>query len=340
MALDKIDLRNNSPALLEQFFAARGFNRVKVNNFKRALRCQTFAKIDRLKGVRQLKDLAPELPYSPLKLIESLADERGTEKFVFETADGYRIEAVLMPDKENISICLSSQAGCRLKCAFCQTGKMGLKRNLLPHEIIDQAQQIYRLRIHPSRLACLSFMGMGEPFDNLAPVMQAIEWLNSEWGFQIGLQKMTISTSGCLPFTPFYSYPALPNLALSLHSANPAKRRTIMPAARISLDELKSEMITYTERTGKQISIEYCLFKGFNESAADAEELIAYVKDIPCKINLLNYNYSQGSSFQPVSDKELMEFKERLKAAGIPVIYRRSLGTKVGAGCGQLGERV
>ncbi|MBN2547119.1 MAG: radical SAM protein [Spirochaetes bacterium] len=336
--MQNIDFRNQEPSVVEKLLLSNNINIEKIKNFKKQFKNQYAAKINELKNIKNVDRFSKILPMDILKLENSVKDSNGNEKFVFRTSDNFFIESVLMPDKKNISICISTQAGCKFGCAICQTGKIGFKRNLFPHEILDQIRHIYIKKVLPERLACISFMGMGEPFDNLKNTMLAMEWISSEWGWLISRNKITFSTSGCVDFKDFLSYKKLPNLAVSLHSADENKRKRIMPCATISLSKLKKSMIDYVNITKNYISIEYCLIKNLNDSREDIEKLVHYLKEIPVKINLLNFNKINECDFSPVPDEKIIEITDILKKNKFSVIYRKSLGVDIKAGCGQLGE--
>ena len=331
------DFRNRHPSEIATLFRAHGFSDRKILNFKHAFRQQQVADLRDLKGIRGLEVLLPSLPFEPLDLTDSIQGSAGNRKFVFRTRDDLLIESVLMPEKKNISLCISVQAGCRFGCRFCQTGKLGLMRNLLPHEILEQIRLVYLTAIHPGRLGCVTFMGMGEPFDNIDSCRIAFDWIRSDWGWSIGSKKITFSTTGAVGWDGFFAFPTLPNLAVSLHTAREEKRTRLMPRNRMPLDKLKEHMIRYTRLTNKQVSIEYCLLRGMNDSPEDADELAEYLRGVPCKINLLSYNPVEDDPFQPVEPEHLLRFKSQLSRAGFPVLYRKSLGVDIGAGCGQLG---
>jgi len=335
--METLDFRNNSLAEIENIFYKNGFNRAKINNFFKHFRSQDIISINDLKGIRGISALADYLKIQNLELADSISDEKGNEKFVFRTFDGHLIESVLMADKTNISICVSVQAGCRLKCSLCQTGRMGLKRNLFSHEILEQIRIIFQKRIYPKRLSCVSFMGMGEPFDNLSNCMLALEWITSSYGYQISKNKCTFSTSGCIDFSDFLSYENLPNLAVSLHSAVPEVRKQMIPASKIPLDKLKYMMILYTEKSGNLISIEYCLINGLNDSKRDADILCRYLDGVRCRINFINYNKTENTEYQSVNENRIAEFIDVIKAYKKPFVVRKSFGIEIAAGCGQLG---
>jgi 23S rRNA (adenine2503-C2)-methyltransferase len=314
-----------------------GLSNPKILNFKRAFRRQRVSELKNLKGIRGLEPLLPSLPFSPLRLVRLLVDTMDNRKYVFETDDGLNIETVLMPQKSTVSVCISVQAGCRFGCRFCQTGKLGFKRNLLPHEMLEQVRLVYQTSVYPGRIGCVTFMGMGEPFDNLKNCRIAFDWIRTDWGWHIGAKRITFSTTGGAGWKEFFAFSTLPNLAISLHAATEEKRAYLMPHPRIPLEQLTNHMIRYKNITNKQVSVEYCLFRGFNDTRDDADALASLLRGVPCKINLLNCNPVDGSPYSPVSDGVLQQFKSWMKAAGFPVLHRRSLGVEIGAGCGQLG---
>lgn len=336
------DFRDALPCTVHALLVRHGFNERKILNFKYALRSQDVDRIDQLKQVKGVGLLAGKLPLKRIRPAAEVKDPEGNRKFVFVTQDGLPIESVLMPGKKSTSVCISTQAGCRMGCRFCHTAKTGFVRNLLPHEMLEQVRYIYLRHVHPHHLGCVTFMGMGEPFDNLANCRTAFDWIRSDWGWMVGSKRITFSTSGAGSWAEFFAFPVLPNLAVSLHSARPEVRRFLMPGARPGLVELRSRMLYYAARANKQVSIEYCLLRGVNDSPADAEALTEYLRGLPCKINLLNYNPapvrpSTFDRFEPVAVEELLRFRDALRCAGFPALHRRSLGIEIGAGCGQLG---
>lgn len=349
--MHNLDFRNRSLNELTDFFSTQRLNQVQLNHFFQLLREQAVTSLNELEAPKELKKVAGRLPFAPLQFVKSVKDSQSNEKFVFKTNDGYLIETLFMPRKDEPSVCVSCQIGCRWQCRFCCSGTIKHVRSLYPHEIIEQVRQISLIKSFKNNKATwirnVGFMGMGEPFDNLANCMQAVEYFNSHWGWQISRQKCTFSTSGSLPFDAFFSYAALPNLALSLHSANQEKRLYLMPAAKIPLTRLKESLIEYCHRTKKQVTIEYCLFDGINDSEQDALELIDYLRDVPFKkINLLGFNtfpagteakVAAAQELKPVNEEKIAAFRAFLKAHQISTFYRKSSGTEIGAGCGQLG---
>jgi 23S rRNA (adenine2503-C2)-methyltransferase len=338
MGCERHDFRNSGVEEVHRLFAEKGFSEHRIGNFKRAFRTQPQTDLRSLKGVSGMEAVLPSLPFSPLRLVDVLEDTRGNEKYLFETRDGHSIESVVLAGKRAPSVCVSVQAGCRFRCAFCQTGKLGFRRNLLPAEMLDQVRQMYQRSIAPGHLLCVSFMGMGEPFDNIENCGRAYEWLRSSWGWYIGAKKITFSTTGALNWERFFALNPLPNLAVSLHSPSEEVRRALMPRASIGLSELKAFMIRYTALTNTRVSIAYCMLEGVNDSREDARMLADYVSGLRCKINLIDYNPISDGVFVPVGDGKIAEFRSWLDERGVSAFQRRSLGTEICAGCGQLGR--
>jgi adenine C2-methylase RlmN of 23S rRNA A2503 and tRNA A37 len=309
MVSDAQDFRNGGVEETRRLFVEKGFSEHRIRNFIRSFRAQPLSDLSELKGVSGMHAIIPSLPFAPLRLLDAVGDSRGNEKFIFETRDGHSIESVVLSGKRAPSVCVSVQVGCRFRCSFCQTGKLGFKRSLLAAEILDQVRQMYQRSIAPSHLLCVSFMGMGEPFDNIESCRKAYEWLLSSWGWHLGAKKITFSTTGALNWDRFFELDPLPNLAVSLHSASEDVRRALMPRVSVSLAELKAQMEKYAELTGKSVSIAYCLFKGVNDSREDALQLADCVRGLRCKINLIDFNPISGSDFSPVGERRVGEFK-------------------------------
>jgi 23S rRNA (adenine2503-C2)-methyltransferase len=358
---DRFDFRNNSTDTVRRIFLEAGFSEHRIGNFKKAFREQNVSELGRLKGVTLRDAPLDRLPFSPLGLVRRIADGAGNEKFVFETFDGHLIESVVLAGKRAPSVCVSVQVGCRFRCVFCHTGRIGFKRDLYPFEILDQVRQMYQTSIVPRPLFCVSFMGMGEPFDNLDNCRAAFDWIRCDWGWMIGAKKITFSTLGALNWDAFFRISPLPNLAVSLHSARDNVRRALIPGDSTGLDALREKMIRYAEITNKQVSVAYCLFEGVNDSSEDARALAAYLRGVPCKVNLLSYNplgkavdglkhpsaesargaspldSASGLRFNPVSPGRVRQFVAWCKEEGVAALHRKSLGVTIGAGCGQLG---
>nr|MBN2276135.1 23S rRNA (adenine(2503)-C(2))-methyltransferase RlmN [candidate division Zixibacteria bacterium] len=261
----------------------------------------------------------------------------GTEKLLFRLVDNRFIETVVIPDRDKKTVCISSQVGCPLGCRFCATGQMGFERNLSIGEIVGQ---LLFLRQRDGRDAFhnIVFMGMGEPLLNYENVIDAIGIIASELGLSFSAKRITVSTVGIVPQIYSLADSDLKvKLAISLHAASDAKRRTLMPVAKkYNLDQLMKAAKYFAEKKKKRITFEYILFRGFNDSREDALSLSRLIQGIPCKINILAYNPVGDLPYSRPDDDEVDEFGKILYPRAPAVTVRKSRGLDIGAACGQL----
>jgi 23S rRNA (adenine2503-C2)-methyltransferase len=268
----------------------------------------------------------------------SVSSQAGTRKYLWECPDGARVESVFIPEGERRTVCVSSQVGCALGCAFCATGAMGGIRDLEPWEIVDQVLGVRRdSGIQPSNIVV---MGMGEPFLNYEKVMTAMAVLNDAEGLAIGHRRITISTAGIVPGIARFTAENQPfKLAISLNATTDAVRSRIMPVGRkYPLKDVLASARAYTKATRKRITFEYVLFRGVNDARDDAKRLVSLLKGLPCKVNLIPYNPGTGA-FERPDDGRVAEFLEWIKPLESPVIVRWSRGVDIDAACGQLAAR-
>lgn len=273
---------------------------------------------------------------SQLILAEQHADPDGTVKFVFELGDGCRIESVVLNDKGRRTLCISTQAGCRMGCRFCATGQLRFERNLAAAEIIDQFYQAER---SCGSIENVVYMGMGEPLDNFDNVIRSVETLNHRHGRNIGIRHITISTCG-LPdrIRELATLPLQPRLAVSLHAPTDNIRKMIMPsAARHSLHDILAALKIYQSATEKRFTIEYCMIKGLNDSAEQAHLLANLLKPFTVNINLIELNPYPGCPFAASSPPQMRQFANILTRSKIETIIRFKRGRTIKAACGQLG---
>lgn len=267
-----------------------------------------------------------------------------TEKFLFKLEDGNTIETVLLrhKDKRN-TLCISSQVGCPVKCAFCATGQDGFVRNLDVNEIINQVYTVERRLVKQgSNINNIVFMGMGEPLLNLSNVLKALDILSNENGINISKRKITISTSGIVPNIEKILLEKLPiELAISLHSAINAKRDMIIPVNRsYPLEDLYAILQEYQRQTKRRISFEYIMINEFNVSDVDANALADFVHEFDHVVNLIPYNPVAGTEFERPSEKKIEKFFTFLKdVRKVNVTLRREKGTDIDGACGQLRQK-
>lgn len=278
--------------------------------------------------------------YTSLKVVEVLeskVDE--TKKFLFGLSDGNIIESVYMKYKFGVSVCISSQVGCRMGCRFCASTLDGVVRNLLPSEMLDQIYSISRYT--GQKISRVVVMGSGEPLDNYDNLLRFIDLLTNEDGLNLGQRNLTVSTCGIVPNILKLADKNLSiNLALSLHASNNDKRKELMPIAnKYSLDEVLSACRTYFEKTGRQLTFEYSLVSGVNDTDADAKELSELLSGFNCVVNLIPVNPIKERSYQPTDRTGALAFKNKLEKSRINVTIRREMGRDINGACGQLRRR-
>lgn len=263
-----------------------------------------------------------------------------TIKSSFQLHDNNLVEGVLIPTRERVTACVSSQVGCSLTCSFCATGYMDRKRNLESFEIYDQVVLIrdQAQEKYGQALTNIVYMGMGEPLLNYANVLKSIEQITSPEGLGMSPRRITVSTAGIAKMIQKLGDDQVKfNLALSLHAANDMKRNQIMPINESNtLQVLKAALLYFFEKTGNEITLEYIVFNKFNDTIEDARELYEFAKGIPCKINLIEYNPIAQSSFVNAEADAIAKFSAFLESKRMIVNIRRSRGRDIDAACGQL----
>ena len=264
----------------------------------------------------------------------------GTIKYLLEYPDGECVETVLMrfDNRANLTACVSSQVGCAVNCSFCATGKRGFIRNLTYKEIVEQVLTIQRDT--GLKVTNVVFMGQGEPLLNLDNVLKAMELFNES--FQIGARRLTVSTSGIIPqINKLAENDMQSTLAISLHAPNHEIRRKLMQIEdKYPMPDLKKALKNYVAKTGRRITIEYLLIKDLNDTLYSAKQLVEYLHDIKCNINLIPYNPTEKNDYQKPSGNSIMRFKSLLEQSGKKVTVRLERGADIDAACGQLRGKV
>ncbi len=271
--------------------------------------------------------------------INKKISEDDTIKFTTKTDDNLEFESVIIPMKKYKTICISSQIGCKMKCKFCETGKMGLHRNLSVSEIVGQVYQA--LSLWKLDIKNIVFMGMGEPLDNFDNVIKSIKILTEPRGMNFNLSNITISTVGNVDFINKLAKLKLENLnlAISINASNDKIRSDIMPInKKHSMQKLKDALLSYPLKKNGIFFIEYVLIKDINDSAKCANELAEYLKNLRVKINLIPYNPSKNSIYNSPDDISINNFYKILTDKGLFVRKRISKGHNLKAACGQLGN--
>lgn len=269
----------------------------------------------------------------------------GTTKLLLTWPDGTASECVLIPDDKRRTACISSQVGCPVGCAFCASGLNGLERNLTAGEIVEQAMRVGELcggePATAARLSHIVVMGLGEPLANYDAVLTAVSIINADWGMGIGARSITISTVG-LPgrIRQLAGEGLQVNLAISLHAPTDELRRELIPWARhVSIAELTDAVREFFERTHREVTLEYILLSGVNDTPEHATQLVAICRRMRCNVNLIRYNPVPGLPFERPTSRATHAFVERLRQRGVNTHVRKSRGLDIDAACGQLRRR-
>ena len=285
--------------------------------------------------------LQQETYVSTLKIREKYISKLdGTVKYLFELPDGNCIESVIMRYHHGITICISSQVGCRMGCRFCASTIGGLYRSLTVGEILNQV--IFAQKDIGERISNIVIMGIGEPLDNYDNIIKFLHNVNHEKGLNIGYRHITLSTCGVVPKIYDLAEENLPiTLTISLHAPNDEIRDTIMPVNhKYKIDELMEACKKYYEKTGRRISFEYSLIHGVNDSTENAAELARLIKGMGAHVNLIPVNKVEERNFEKGSKAEINAFREKLEKMGVNATIRRELGSDISASCGQLRKKV
>ena len=267
---------------------------------------------------------------APERVTES-AD--GTKKYLFRTLEGHYVESAYIPDGERATLCVSSQAGCRMGCRFCATGRQGLQQSLTAAEILNQAVSL------PERdkLTNLVFMGMGEPLDNTDNVLRALDILTAEWGFGWSPTRITLSTAGVVPELRRLLDSTKVHLAVSLHNPFHEERAAIMPVERAwPVAEVAAILRRYDFTHQRRVSFEYIVMSGLNDSPRHIRELCRLLDGIKCRINLIRFHKIPGSPYFSPDDAAMVRLRDTLTAKGIQTTIRASRGEDIQAACGLL----
>ena len=274
---------------------------------------------------------------TPVQVQESKLD--GTKKFLFRLADDNVVESVYMRYHHGISVCISSQVGCRMGCRFCASTLDGLERNLTPSEMLDQIYAISRYT--GERVSNVVVMGTGEPLDNYDNIVIFLKLLNDERGLHISQRNITVSTCGIVPNMRRLADEKLQiTLALSLHATTDEKRKRLMPIAnRYSLSEVLAACAYYFEQTGRRITFEYSLVGGVNDTDQDAAELSEIASGLCCHVNLIPVNPIKERDYVQSAKARIAAFREKLERNKVTVTVRREMGRDIDGACGQLRRR-
>ncbi|MBP1685966.1 MAG: rlmN [Deltaproteobacteria bacterium] len=324
---------------LRAWMAERGFPRYRATQvlawvYRRGV--SDFAAMSDL--ARELREaLAAAFVISRLTPSVVTRSADGTRKLLFQLDAGAAIESVLIPDPPRLTLCISSQAGCGMGCAFCATARLGLLRNLSANEIVGQVVAAQAELQPGERISNIVFMGMGEPLANYDAVVEAIEILTAEWGIGLSSRRITVSTVGLVPAMARLVRDTAVQLAVSLSATTDAQRQRLMPVnRRFPLEALLTMCRALPIPQRRRITFEYVMLGGVNDTVEDADRLVRLLHGIRAKVNLIPFNAFPGGGFAPASDAAIRRFQERLLAGGVHASVRQSRGQDIQAACGQL----
>ena len=322
---------------LENYFIDSGDKKYRASQVfywlyeKRVISFEEMTNLSKETIQKLKKDFSIERP-----IIVKEEHDKDVSKFLFKLSDNEHIESVLMYHDYGLSLCISSQVGCNMACAFCESGRRKRIRNLKPSEMLLQIIEIEK--IINKRISHVVIMGIGEPFDNYDNLVTFLDNANNHKGLCIGSRHITVSTCGIVP--KIYEFSNLPyqvNLAISLHAANDELRSKLMPVNKVyPLKELMMAIKDYLKKTGRRVTFEYILLKDINDTKEDAKSLAKLVKGMNAYINLIPFNENSNSKFKRPKNDEIMKFYDIIKKEGINVTVRKEFGSKISAACGQL----
>ncbi len=336
--IEKTDIKSMTIEELKSFLIELGEKSFRAEQIFRWLhekRINSYEEMTNIsKGLRE--KLEEKSKWIKIVEIDRLESVDGTIKFLFELEDGQAIESVLMKYHHGNSVCISSQAGCRMGCKFCASTLGGLVRHLQASEMLEQIYEIER--ITGETVSNVVVMGTGEPMDNYDNFVRFVRILSAKEGKNISVRNITVSTCGLVEGIRKLAEEGLPlTLALSLHAPNDTIRKQLMPVAnKYSIDEILQACDYYYEKTSRRITYEYSLVKGVNDSTECAKELVAKLKGKNCHVNLIPVNPIKERDFQKSKNESIQNFKNILEKNRIPVTVRREMGSDINAACGQL----
>lgn len=340
--MEPFDLKSATYEKLTEYIVSIGEKPFRAKQLYEWMHVRHVASIDEMTNLS--KSLRAQLKekclYTVLDRIDvQVSRQDGTRKYLFGLSDGNMIESVLMRYKHGNSVCISSQAGCRMGCRFCASTLDGLARNLTPAEMLEQ---VYRIGCDiGERISNVVVMGSGEPLDNYDNLLDFIKMLTDEHGLNISQRGLTVSTCGLVPrMRELADLKLQITLALSLHASTQEKRRALMPVAnKYELSEVMEACDYYFAQTGRRMTFEYALVGGVNDTDADADELCAMLKGKNCHMNLIPVNPIRERDYVQSERAVIEAFMHKLERGGINVTVRREMGRDIDGACGQLRKR-
>ncbi|MFB6343076.1 23S rRNA (adenine(2503)-C(2))-methyltransferase RlmN [Saccharicrinis sp. FJH62] len=286
------------------------------------------------KKTRDLLKKRFEFGLTPSHNVQESID--GTKKYLFPTLDRKFIETAMIPEDDRVTVCVSSQVGCKMGCLFCMTGKQGFQGNLTAGDILNQLKSIDEWQ----KITNIVYMGMGEPLDNLNEVLKSLEILTSEWGFAMSPRRITVSTIGLVPGMKSFLDKSECHLAVSMHTPFDEERRELMPIQNVyPLEEVLKEIRSFDFGRQRRVSFEYIMFNGVNDTPAHVKELTRLLSGLRCRINLIRFHPIPGTPLTGSPDHKIQAFKDALNKNGILTTIRASRGQDIYAACGLLSTK-
>ena len=337
---EKIDLKDLSLSELRNLVASLGKEKYRTPQILRWLYSIGVQSPDEMSNLsKKFREELNQISFiSELLPLRTEEAKDGTRKFLFQLDDGNRIESVLIPEKDRLTLCVSTQVGCAMGCRFCLTGKKGFKRNLTSSEILNQVLTARRALPQETSITNIVLMGMGEPLANYEDTLKALSLMAYPDAFKFSSRRITLSTVGIVPEIERLGREKITfQLAVSLNATNDETRSRIMPInRRYSLKELLTACRRFPLKPRTRITFEYVLLEGVNAFLKDAKELVKVIRGIPSKVNLIPLNEAPAIPFRRPPDDKVRQFQEVLMEAGLTAIVRASKGSEISASCGQL----
>lgn len=323
---------------LMQELGQPAFRAKQIHEWLHVKNVRTFDEMTNLPAALRTQ-LAEQFPMStPTELVKQVSKD-GSRKYLLQFEDGVSVETVGMPNRNKLAVCISTQAGCAMGCAFCATGFAGLTRSLTAQEMVDQVLHVSR--DFGERVTSVVFMGQGEPFANFDATVEALRILNDPEGLAIGARHLTVSTCGIIPgIRRFAELPEQFTLAISLHSAIQPTRNQLMPGVKkYTLLRLHEAIQDYVEKTGRRPTYEYAMVEGVNDTNPEMEALVDFCAGTLCHVNLIQLNDVPTSILKPSPVEKVEALQRKLSMHGVETTIRNSRGSDIDAACGQLKQR-
>ncbi len=337
--MTKTDIKGLSASEMEAWAVDQGLGAYRGRQIRHWLLTRFVESFDEMSNLpKTLRALLKEkTDIWPLREVKAVQSEDGTRKYLHQLHDGHVIESVLIPERDHLTLCISSQVGCAMGCRFCLTGKQGFRRNLKPSEIIEQVILAKRSLEYPDRLKNIVLMGMGEPLANYDAVIRAIGNIIEPDGMNFSHRKVTLSTCGLVPEIQRLGRDITVNLAVSLNAADNETRSRLMPINRkYPLDQLIPVCKSFPLPNRRMITFEYILIRDINDRDQDAINVCRLLSGLRAKINLIPLNAAPESPMAPPSMDRIRQFQEILTSRHFTAIIRKSKGRDILAACGQL----